>query len=270
MGPSPLTGCPAPSVRNLFFDSGDPKSAARLYDRFANQVFSAEREGDKIEMTMRSSDMPLGLNIHLGTPARNATEVLTVANVFKSLLAGLPGEILGSKKLYAVMVDMYYARFSGCQLERTYSCLGGLSVVDSTKVKAMAHAILALTSKMQLELICGVFGLCAVLLHETERNIEIERQAQRGKLGSSFVSGLMNVDRLGRVFGPLLINMGTEENGDSYGSIEREIESERVATMLIANWRNVSRQLRAWEHGGYMSKPVGYIVRAGGEKLSDE
>ena len=213
--------------------------------------------------------MPIGLNIHLGTPAKNVTEVLTVANVFKSLLSGLPGGILGSKKLYSILVDMYYATFSDCQLKRTYSCLGGLSVVDATKVKAIAHAILALTSKMQLELICGVFGLCAVLLHETERNIELARQ-ERGRAGSSFVlSGLMNVDRLGRVFGPLLINLATEAN-DSYGSNEREIESERVATMLITNWRDVSRQLRAWEHGGYMAKPVGYIVRSGGGKLSDE
>lgn len=229
-------------------------------------------------MTTRSSDMPSGFggNIHLGTPARNATEVLTVANVFRALLAGLPGGILGSKKLYGVLVDMYYARFTDCQLERTNSCLGGLSVVDSFKTKAMTHAILALTSKMQLELICGVFGLCAVLLHETERNIEFERQARRGKVGPSFVSGLMNVDRLGRVFGPLLINNCNKDStenepgggGDSYGQIEREIESERVASMLIANWRNVSRQLRSWEHGGYPSKPVvGYpapAVRPGG------
>lgn len=245
-------------MRNLFFDSGDPRAAARLYDRFASQVMSAEKEGDKIEMTTRSSDMPpgFGSNIHLGTPARNATEVLTVANVFRALLAGLPGGILGSQKLYGVLVDMYYARFTDCQLERTESCLGGLSVAESFKTKAMTHAILALTGKMQLELICGVFGLCAVLLHETERNIEFERQARRGKAGPSFVSGLMSVDRLGRAFGPLLINDG-RTGGDSYGRIEREIESERVASMLIANWRNVSRQLRSWEHGGYPSTRAG-------------
>lgn len=224
-------------------------------------------------MTMRSSEMPLGFsgNIHLGTPARNTTDVLSVASVFRALLAGLPGGILGSRKLYGVLVDMYYARFADCQLERTNSCLGGLSVLDSIKTKAMAHAMLALTSKMQLELICGVFGLCAVLLHETERNIEFERQARRGNVGSGFVSGLMNVDRLGRVFGPLLVNkMGSETGAEVYGNIEREIESERVATMLIANWRNVSRQLRSWEQGGYPAKPVGHPVRSSGAKSMDE
>lgn len=237
-------------MRNVFFDSGDAKMAGRLYDYFAQHVLSAEKEKGQIEMTMRSCDMPPELEIiQPGAPARNTTQVLTAATVFKSLLAGLPGGILGSQDLYRVLVEVYYARSSECDLERTESCLGGASVIDSTKTKAMAHAMLALTSQMQLELICAVFGVCSVLLHETDRLIQIEED-RRGRVRTNFLSGLMNLDRLGRVFGPLLME-SREPYPDTFRQVESEIEGERVASMLISNWRFLSRQLRAWEQGGY-------------------
>lgn len=252
-----LTNAPAPTVRNVFFDPGDAKRAGRLYDYFADQVLAAEKENDPIEMTMRSSKMPSELEaLHLGRPAKNWTQVHNAASVFKALLAGLPGGILGSPELYRVLVEVYYARSSECDLQWTESCVGGAQVVDFAKVQAMAHAMVALTTDMQLELMCAVFGECALLLYETERMTAAEQQGQRSRVPTSYLSGLMTLDRLARVFGPLLLGeTATEGDGDSFRQVETEIERERVASMVIGQWRQVSRQLREGRprrrRGGY-------------------
>lgn len=245
----------APTVRHLFFDIGDSKEAARLYDRFAEQVLTAEKETEQIEMTMRSNEMPLGMETlgQLGTAVKDEGQVLAVASVFKALLAGLPGGILGSSNLYRALVNICYGHFSEEPLNSTDICLVGLSAIEAAKIKLITLAILALTDDMQLELVCAVFGLCAVLLHETARKIETRRQRQRHPHGipASFLSGLLNLERLGRVIGPLLTESGHESDRNSFRNVEREIESGRVAVMLIENWRDVSRQLRVWEQGGY-------------------
>ncbi|EHA28004.1 hypothetical protein ASPNIDRAFT_225595 [Aspergillus niger ATCC 1015] len=181
-------GCFAPTVRNVFVDAGDPKLAARTYDYYANQVHSAEKQQDKIQMT------------------------------------------------------------------------GGLSPRGYVKVKAMSLAILALSDSMQLNLICGVFGLSALLLHETQRLIELERQGFRGSVcRASIGSGLLNLDRLSGVLAPLLTEReGEETHEDTFRAIQREIEGQRVAAMLIGSWRGVSRQLRIWEHRGAIAHHHGF------------
>lgn len=258
----------APTVRHVFFDIGDSKEAARLYDRFAEQVLSAEREAEQIEMTMRSNEMPLGMDTlgQLGSPAKNESQVLAMASVFKALLAGLPGGILGSSNLYRALVDICYGRFSEKQLKSTDTCLVGLSAIEAAKIKLITLAILALTDHMQLELVCAVFGLCAVLLHETERKVETRRQRHPQGIQASFLSGLLNLERLGRVMGPLLTESGHEGHRDSFRNVEREIESGQVAVMLIENWRDVSRQLRVWEQGGYPVQRNGRSMTVSGEK----
>ncbi|RMJ21718.1 hypothetical protein PHISP_07412 [Aspergillus sp. HF37] len=258
----------APTVRNAFFDAGDAKKAGRLYDYFANQVLAAEKEKDQIEMTMRSSNMPSGLEaLHLGKPEGNGVQVHNAASVFKALLGGLPGGILGSRALYRALVEVYYAQSSEGDLRWMDGCLGAASVMDSAKVAAMAQAMAALTGGMRLELICGVFGECALLLYETEmmRATAEQQQGQGGGVGNSFLSGRMTLDRLARVFGPLLLaKTQTEDSGDSYGQVEREIEQERVASMVIGQWRHVSRQLRGECQG---RRRRGYRLESWGERV---
>ncbi|PYI04592.1 hypothetical protein BO78DRAFT_388490 [Aspergillus sclerotiicarbonarius CBS 121057] len=233
-------GCFAPTVRNVFIDPGNPKIATRTYDYFANQVLSAEKQCDKIQMTIGSSSMPLDVvdPLHRDGDSGDTVQVLSIAWTFKALLAGLPGGILGSPRLYQVLVHICHGHIMDEPIERRRSCLGGLSPRGYVKVKAISLAILALSDSMQLNLICGVFGLSALLLHETQRLIELERQGYRGSVCRASVgSGLLNLDRLSGVLAPLLTKREREEHDDTFRTIEHEIESQRVAAMLIGSWR---------------------------------
>lgn len=257
-----LTSFTAPTVRNVFVDAGDPKLAARTYDYYANQVHSVEKQQDKIQMTVASGTIPADVvdPLNRDGDSGDAIQVLSVAWAFKSLLSGLPGGILGSGRLYRVLVQICQGHLTSEPVERRRSCLGGVSPRGYVKVKAMSLAILALSDSMQLNLICGVFGLSALLLHETQRLIELERQGFRGSVcRASIGSGLLNLDRLSGVLAPLLTEGEGEENPeDAFRAIQREIESQRVAAMLIGNWRGVSRQLRIWEHRGAIAHHHGF------------
>ncbi|KAF7122139.1 hypothetical protein CNMCM5793_000095 [Aspergillus hiratsukae] len=251
--------CRGPLVRDLFFDPGDLGAASQIYGYFASQVVSAEREQDKIQITMSSGEMPSELMSILSSiqSHRHSTHILSVGWVFKCLLAGLPGGILGSTHLYSALLDIYIKtpsledKLNGAdqKLKRTRSCLGGLSQARYTRIKAIGLAILALASPMQLELMCAVFGLCAFYVHETRRVVEYERHGYKtgvGKLG--FVTRSEILEGLGQIFGALLTDQGPEEGAYDLETL-RILEKNRkyVAMMLIANWRAVSRQLRVWE-----------------------
>ncbi|THC89887.1 hypothetical protein EYZ11_010656 [Aspergillus tanneri] len=216
-----------PNVRNLFLDPGDMKIAARTYRYFADQVLSAEKEQDRIEMTLRSSEMPVDLVniISQEAPSPSSAQVLGVAWVFKALLAGLPGGILGSSQLHRALVDIYYKHTSGSIGRRRSS--DGVSAQSSAQATAIGLAVLALTRPMQYNLICAVFGLSVHLLGETRRAVDLE---------DGGVAGVLTAESLGRVLGPLLSDEEREREPDTFRAIEQEIESQRVAVMLIEGW----------------------------------
>ncbi|GES59748.1 hypothetical protein ATEIFO6365_0002007900 [Aspergillus terreus] len=241
-----------PTVRNLFVDAGDLKVAARTYAYFADQVASAEKDQEKIELTVRSDRIPMELVqvLEQEGPRRNASHVLGVAWAFKALLAGLPAGLLGSEQLYQVLVNISYGRLLEGEIPAR-SGLGGFSPSSYAKIKAIALAFLALSNALQLSLICAVFGLCAVLLHESQRHVS--QQGIAGSIRANLGAGLLSVERLGGVFGPLLTGSADEGDHALGNHSEREVESQRVAEMLVRNWRGVSRQLRIWESRG----PIG-------------
>ncbi|KAJ6006012.1 hypothetical protein N7451_003956 [Penicillium sp. IBT 35674x] len=217
-----LTRVPAgPHSTELFIEPGDMKAATRLYDHFANQVLLAERDADKIALTTRVVALP-----HVESES-NAAAVLSVGWVFKEILAGFPGGILGSVRLFQVLYSIYLAcpAHTGC-------------------IQLIALAIMALTGEMQCALICAVFGLLASLLQKTE-NMEEEPSTHPGNLVRPVASPLQ-CDELVRVFGPLLIG-GLDRDRAAQRSVEQEVEEQRVVGLLIGQWRGVSRQLREWK-----------------------
>ena len=262
--PCGINDRPAPTVRNLFVEAGDLKVAARTYAYFADQVASAEKDQEKIELTVRSDRIPMELVqvLEQEAPRRNASHVLGVAWAFKALLAGLPGGLLGSEQLYQVLVNISYGRLSEGDVPAR-SGLGGFSPSSYAKIKAIALAFLALSNALQLSLICAVFGLCAVLLHESQRHVS--QQGIAGSIRANLGAGLLSVERLGGVFGPLLTGSADEGDHGLGHHGEREVESQRVAEMLVRNWRGVSRQLRIWESRGPMGQQgaFSWISRAG-------
>ncbi|KOC13529.1 hypothetical protein AFLA70_347g001290 [Aspergillus flavus AF70] len=239
------------STPEVFCNAGNLKTAARIYNHFARQVLSAENVHDRIEVTVRRGEMPVDLIRILGhdTSCECSSQVLSVGWVFKALLAGLPGGILGSARLYRILVSICYGRIAESN-ERNGGCSGSLSPPGHTKMQAIGLAVLALTTPMQLNLICAFFGLCAMLLYETERASEVDELG--GDVGRS---GLMlSVERLGHVLGPLLNPDGGDGGQDTFRAIEREIENQRVMTMLIGSWCSINRQLRIWQNQGSVAR----------------
>ncbi|KAE8384931.1 hypothetical protein BDV23DRAFT_176682 [Aspergillus alliaceus] len=241
------------STPDVFCNAGDLTMAARTYEYFADQVLSAEKVNDRIEITVRRGEMPVDLIGVLDHKAsrKPSLQVLSVGWVFKALLAGLPGGILGSGELYRILVSICYGRIAEGGREPDSSCVGGLPPHGHTKIQAIGLAVLALTTPMQLNLICAFFGLCAMLAYETERANELE---EPGDGVSSITPGQLSVERLGHILGPLLTPDGGEGGQDTFRAIEREIESQRVMTMLIGGWYMINRQLRVWQNQGSVLK----------------
>ncbi|KAE8408096.1 hypothetical protein BDV37DRAFT_268838 [Aspergillus pseudonomiae] len=245
------------STPEVFCNEGDLKMAARIYDYFAKQVLSAENVRDRIETTVRRGELPIdliGMFDH-GASRKFSSQVLSVGWVFKALLAGLPGGILGSARLYRVLVNICYGRIAE-RNESNGDGGGGLSPPGHTKLQAIGLAVLALTTPMQLNLICAFFGLCAMLQYETERaGVVDELGGDAGRSGLTF--GLSSVERLGHVLGPLLTpdgGDGGDGGQDTFRAIEREIENQRVMTMLISSWGSINQQLRVWQNQGSVAR----------------
>lgn len=178
-------------------------------------MLSAEKDEPKIALTMRVIAMP-----HWEKDAE-AGVVLSVGWTLKALLAGLPGGILASARLYETLKAVYFAE-----------------TPIPARIRFITLAIVALTSEMQCALICAVFGLLTGLL-----------QQESTPSGNALrpVASLTDADRLARVVGPLL--MGTRNDGGSAAvqdKVEREVEEQRVAGLLLEHWPRVSRQLREW------------------------
>ncbi|OGM39910.1 hypothetical protein ABOM_011319 [Aspergillus bombycis] len=246
--------CFALSTPEVFCTAGDLKMAARVYDYFAKQVLSAENVRDRIEATVRRGELPIDLiGIFDHSASREfSSQVLSVGWVFKALLAGLPGGILGSARLYRILVSICYGRIAESN-ERNGDYGGVLSPLGHTKLQAIGLAVLALTTPMQLNLICAFFGLCAMLRYETERAGEdYEFGGDAGRSGLTF--GLSSVERLGHVLGPLLTPDGGDGGQNTFRAIEREIENQRVMTMLISSWGSINQQLRVWQNQGSVAR----------------
>lgn len=215
----------------------------------------------------------------LATPG--SLPVLSVGWVLKALLAGLPGGILGSARLYQTLSAIYFAPAPTQTLPRTRTCIGGLSPTASARVQLMALAITALASEMQSALICAVFGLLTELAREPEARQEPQPQEPgtgvRTLPTPLAVADQPSLDTLARVFGPLLLgierraaaaqdgahacprarplardaNANATPDSPSTQDVEQEIEEQRVAELLLQNWANVSRQLRRWARSGW-------------------
>jgi hypothetical protein len=205
-----------------------------MYDNFASQVLSAEKEEAKIALTMRVVAMP--------QLTQDSAPALSVAWTLKALLAGLHYGILGSVRLYHTLSDINLASIpQHAENLRVPDCLEGLDPRIALRVQLIALAVIALTDDMERELICAVFGLLTRLTR-----VEIPPPGTDVRT--------VAVDHgLERVFGPLLLGTRGQENRDGVPvhMVEQEIEEQRVAGLLIDHWYFVNRQLREWAKGDY-------------------
>ncbi|KAJ5757613.1 uncharacterized protein N7511_006307 [Penicillium nucicola] len=220
------------NMPGIFTNAGDVKAATRLYDNFASQVLSAEKEEAKISMTMRIVSMP-----HLN---HDSAPVLSVAWTLKALLAGLHYGILGSVRLYQTLSHINLATIpQPVDNLHVPDCLSMLGPRTAIRVQLIALAVIALTDEMERELICAVFGLLTKLTRVPEPKPGTEVRTVATDLG------------LERVFGPLLLGAKGQENQDGVPVhiVEQEIEEQRVAKLLMDHWYYVNRLLREWAKG---------------------
>lgn len=207
----------------LFNEPGDIKAATRLYDHFASQVLSAEKEEPKIAMTMRVIAMPT-------LEDSDPTMVLSVGWVLKALLAGLPHGILGSVRLYRALAGIFRS-----DLER------------ALRVRLATLAIVALTSEMQCALICAVFALLAVLF-PVQRPISPASPEPEHADGNPVrpVAHSMSTERALMIFGPLLLGTSPDRDKTSEADVHLDSDEILVIGLVWTYWRDISRQLRAW------------------------
>jgi hypothetical protein len=218
--------------------------ASRIYEHFASQVLSMEKEQDIVDVTMRKSEFPceaVGFGSEEESFLRGRFHVLPVAWAFKHVLAGIPGGILGSPRLYLTLVDLSTCVFQDKPPDLPEGHLyWSRPAMSQTRVRAIALAILALTSDMQLDLICAVFGLCSLLDYETSQLIEDYKV--RDVPVEAWAAGLLTRQRIVQAFAPLLA-------GELFAVGEGDSDSEAFFVMgvMMVNWRSVSRQLRAFD-----------------------
>ncbi|KAK2754507.1 hypothetical protein FQN54_006908 [Arachnomyces sp. PD_36] len=240
---------------HIFLDCGDDRVVRKLYDHFAEQVLSAELSKDKIDSTTRGSFLPSDtLSADSAYTPNTSTYIHNVATVFKRFLAGLPGGVLGSVELYGTLKRIHDQDFNDEQLNMDPAfgdyTLNGKSASSAVKVKMVALALLALTTDMQLELICAVFGLTSLIAHETERQVAQPHGRMHGDGSTcSGCQGFSNSKTLGEIFGPLLLSGPGGTNPSEVNSLAEknvDIGAAGVAKMLIEIWRDVCVQFQCW------------------------
>lgn len=201
-----------------------------------------EREQDIVDVTMRRNEFPseaVGFGSDEESFLRGRFHVLPVAWAFKHVLAGIPGGILGSPRLYLTLAELSVHKFPDQPPVLREDLYWSRPAVSPTRVRAMALAILALTTDMQLDLICAVFGLCSLLDYASGQMIE---DFEEGNVPMEAWAGLLTRQRIVQAFAPLLA-------GDLFKVTEEDFNSEPFFVMntMLVNWRAVSRQLRAFD-----------------------
>lgn len=238
-------------TRGIFRIPGSTKIVGALFDYYCLM----EGGAPGLAGTVRCANLPL----HIESSVRD------VASTFKRLLSVLPGGILGSLAVFDAMVAIHSQLQGDPEFPRT----------KQTKVRArlMALAIGTIKSHFRRELICAVFGLLSLI----GRIAEITpREDENGRPLPT--ADLMGYGALGIVFGPLLVGdlldqysmrIATPDAGlmlfpisphkikvdkrksksdqvpDAKTNVNKVLVANSVTEMLITNWRDVVRQMKA-------------------------
>ncbi|PGH27692.1 hypothetical protein AJ80_00707 [Polytolypa hystricis UAMH7299] len=250
-----------PAVPDLYSVMGNEAAVAELYSHYAGQVLTAESTKGSIDSTTRGTELPDG-KLRPSTASMNRTEFThVVSTVFRHFLHGLPGGILGSKYLYRVLKDIYGHKFSRSGVARDPGrdeYLPDTPPSTAAKIRLTALAIIAMSSEMQLELICVVFGLLSLTADEWTRLTRSHSGSASNSSNEGYRRRIFVTDAefLGDVFGGLLTD--PKSFGQTFITghtlLDGEVSTTDVATMLVELWKEVCQHLRAWEVFGVLRK----------------
>ena len=166
--------------------SGQITTINALYDYYDHQ-FAQAGSPSRVEETVGCGQLPSHLEY----------TVPDVASVFKKILIGLPGGLLGSLELFEALRDILHH----LDFDRD------MPDPDRTTLRArlIALAIMTVTSTYRVYLIQAVLGLVAYFASEAER-IQAEISMMDGQdQPSQANSELMGYQSFGVVLGPLLL-----------------------------------------------------------------
>ena len=225
-------------------------------------------------------------------PTHIAHTVHDVASLFKKLVSGMPGGLLGSLSLFKAfrsISDDFHADPKHSDLQQA-----------KVKARLIALAISSVTSLSRISLICAVLGLAAVVGHEAQLATTDNGDDEQTS------SELMGYQSLGVVFGPVLLGDLTDyldvditsdkdgllmipdspkkrrkdkrakaadklqPNADVIACIDRVKVTARVMQMLISDWQGVVKQLRIINAPGNSSYSgsKGHRLRSDNSRLS--
>ncbi|KAL9125004.1 MAG: hypothetical protein Q9217_005732 [Psora testacea] len=173
----------------LFRVSGQTATVNALYEHFAHQFYQAGSPS-KVQETVKPGLLPANIEF----------TVSDVASMFKKIIIGLPGGLLGSLGLF----EAIRATLLKLEPDPDISEAG----MTSLRAKLIALAVLSMTSTHRVCLIQAVLGLVAHLANEAE----IARGALQNEVCAPDAvqpwkppSELMGYQSLGVCLGPLLL-----------------------------------------------------------------
>ena len=242
-----------PTEQYLYMRPGKQAVVCALYSHYAKHVLGAMRARYSISKTTRPIEFPRDILDLEGSPRNRNESVYDVATFFQLRLSELPGGILGDAYLFRVLKQIHDHNFVPELVfqdpgRKEYVCESPPST--GTRVRMIALALIALTTDMQFELICAVFGLLSMTLDESQlKEIFHSEHLHVGEPPCDKCRGYPKMNELVSAFAPLLYDTG----GISDANILRDpvhVENGHeydVMTMMISLWRLVVRQLRQWE-----------------------
>ena len=183
-----------------------------LFDYFDHQ-FSDAGSPSKVEETVGTGLLP-------NKPEHTLPDV---ASLFKKIITGLPGGLLGSVKIFEAM---------RAPLLDSESAIG---VIGSDRARLVALAISSISSLYRQHLIHAVVGLVAYFAFEADKAEEAIKAEEAEKVASGTQgqqnqpgSALMDYFSMGRMFGPVLLGDLTDNvhvqktGGQPLGEVDLE------------------------------------------------
>ena len=178
-----IAGCNTPGI---FRVSGQVTTISALYDYYDHQ-FAQAGSPSRVEETVGCGQLPVHIEY----------TVPDVASVFKKIIIGLPGGLLGSMQLFEAFRDiLHHLNFDPDMPDPERTAL---------RARLIALAIVSVTSTYRVYLIQAVLGLVAYFASEAER-IQADISIMDGQeQPNQAKSELMGYQSFGVVLGPLLL-----------------------------------------------------------------
>ncbi len=242
-----------------------------MYDYYDHQ-FAQAGSPSRVEETVGCGQLPAHIEY----------TVPDVASVFKKILIGLPGGLLGSLELFEAFRDiLHHLNFNPDMPDPERTAL---------RARLIALAIMSVTSTYRVYLIQAVLGLVAYFASEAER-IQADISIMDGQEQPSQAnSELMGYQSFGVVLGPLLLgeltnnidissresqedatgpstdtakkakkhkrNMALnklEKDANLTAQVDRANLTAGIMALLLLNWKDVVKQLQHF-HGTFSSQ----------------